>query len=257
MVGTKLKIMKKIFISLFFISGLLLVSCENEDTANVSKVTNYPLVSLLGSDPILVKKGTPFIDPGAKATEGANTIPFTVSALGKYKGGTSVDTNVIDGYNLSYTAVNVDGFTASATRGVWVYNNGDLVNSIEGLYTCTISRNGVTPSASYINIKYILIWKNANGSYEISDAFGGWYEYGRAIGVTSITPGGIINAVNIPTNTFTFPATLTNSYFGGTAKITDLKVNPATKKLVLTCVWDTAAPVTTYVFVATLTQVQP
>jgi len=129
-----------------------------------------------------------------------------------------------------------------------------LIDNIEGVYTCTISRNGVTPSAAYQNIRYIYIWKNGDGTYEISDAFGGWYQYGRALGLSYITPGGTINAVNIPANTFTFPGNpLTNTGFGGTANITGLTVDPVQKKLVLTCSW--LAP-TAYTFVATLTQVQ-
>jgi len=105
------------------------------------------------------------------------------------------------------------------------------------------------------DIKYLYIWKNADGSYEISDACGGWYEYGRAIGVGYITPGGKILAVDIPSNSFTFPGTLTNAGFGGVQKITDLTVNAATKTVVLTSSWLVSG--TTYVFVATMKQVQP
>jgi len=159
---------------------------------------------------------------------------------------------------VNYKATNSDGFSANAPRKVIVYKTGDLINSIEGLYTCTISRNGAIPSAAYRNIKYIYIWKNADGTYEISDAFGGWYEYGRNIGVGYITPGGKINVENISTNSFTFPnGQLTNSTFGGTAKITNLTVDAATKTVVLTCVWNTPAPVTVYTFIATMKQVQP
>jgi hypothetical protein len=254
-VGLKLNIMKKIIIALLIASSFF-TACTTDDTANVSKVTFFPVFTILGANPYFVAAGTPYTDPGAIAKAGTTVIPHTTTASGKYRGTTTLDTSKSDEYAVTYSATNSDGFVGSGSRKVIVYKNGDLVNSIEGLYTCTIARNGSTPGASYINIKYIYIWKNANGTYQISDAFGGWYEYGRAI-AHSETPGGIINAVNIPTNTFTFPATLTNSYFGGTAKITDLTVNPITKKLVLTCVWNTAAPVTTYTFVATLTQVQP
>lgn len=248
--------MKKILITIFFISSLLLVSCENDDTANVSKVTQYPLIKVLGDDTILLQKGSSFADPGVIAAEGLNTIPFTISTSGIYRQGKTLDTNIADGYIVKYSASNVDGFTASASRNVWVYNNGDLVNSIEGLYTCTISRNGSTPGDSYKDIKYILIWKKTDGTYQISDAFGGWYASGRGLGVNYITPGGIIQALNIPANSFTFPAKLTNSTFGGSAVISDLNVNAATKTLILTCTWDSAPPVTTYTFVATLKQVQ-
>lgn len=232
-----------------------LISCDDkEDTANVSRITNYPIITVLGDDPLYIEKGGEFVDPGAIATEGETEIEYTSSSTGKYRGG-ELDTNVVDEYLITYKATNKDGFDGSATRKVIVYKNGDLVNSIEGLYKCTISRNGVTPSNAYRDIEYIYIWKNDDGTYGISDAFGGWYEYGRALGLDYITPGGIINAVDIPSNSFTFPGNpLSNNGFGGVANITDVNVDAAAKKIVLTCTW--AAP-TAYTFVATLTQVQP
>jgi hypothetical protein len=246
--------MKKIIIALF-ITSTFFTACTTVDTENVSKVTYFPVITVLGPNPYFVAQGTTYVDPGAVAKAGTATVPTTSAATGKYRGATTLDTSKSDEYLVTYSAVNTDGFVGKNSRKVIVYKNGDLINSIEGLYTCTISRNGSTPGASYINIKYIYIWKNANGTYQISDAFGGWYEYGRALGVSYITPGGTIAAVDIATNTFTFPGNpLTNTGFGGTAKITDLTVNAATKKLVLTCTW--VAP-TAYTFIATLTQVQP
>lgn len=246
--------MKKIIISLIITSAFF-AACTTVDTADVSKITYFPKFTISGANPFFVQQGTPYVDPGAVAKAGTVVIPHTTAAAGKYRGATTMDTNKVDEYLLTYTAINSDGFAGKGSRKVIVYKNGDLVNSIEGLYTCTISRNGITPSAAYRNIKYLYIWKNTNGTYEISDAFGGWYEYGRALGLGYITPKGTIEAVNIATNTFLFPGNpLTNTGFGGTAKLTGLTVNAATKTLVLTCTW--VAP-TAYTFIATMTQVNP
>lgn len=246
--------MKKIIMALF-ITSTFFTACTTVDTDNVSSITYFPIITVTGANPYFVPQGTAYVEPGATAKEGSTVIPVTTTAVGKYRGSTTLDTNKVDEYQVSYSATNSDGFVGKGSRKVIVYKNGDLVNSIEGLYTCTISRNGVIPSAAYRNIKYIYIWKNANGTYQVSDAFGGWYEYGRALGVSYITPGGTIEAVNIATNTFTFPGNpLTNTGFGGVANITGLTVNAATKTLVLNCSW--LAP-TAYAFVATLTQVQP
>lgn len=247
--------MKKIIIALLIISGGIFTSCEDISSANVSKVTDYPIIDVLGDDPMFIPLGGSYTDPGAVATEGENEIEYTTSAKGNFRGASSVDTNTADEYVVTYSAVNVDGFFGTATRKVIVYKTGDLVNSIEGVYRCTIARNGSTPSAAYRNIEYIYIWKNTDGSYGISDAFGGWYSNGRGLGLTYITPGGKIVANNIAANDFSFPGTLTNSGFGGSAQITGLTVNPTTKTVVLTCVWQADAT-TTYNFVATLTQVQ-
>jgi Domain of unknown function (DUF5011)/Domain of unknown function (DUF5012) len=252
-VGLKIYKMKKIFITLFSLSSLLFLSCDSENTDNVSRVTNYPLITVLGDDPIFVPQGGSFTDPGAVATEGENTIDYETTFLGNYRGGTTFDSNVPDEYGVTYTATNKDGFKASASRRVIVYKNGDLVTSIEGIYKCSVSRNGSNPVTAQ-NVKYVYIWKNTDGTYGISDAFGGWYQYHRGFGIGYITPGGIINAIDITTNTFTYPGNpLSNSGFGGVANITDVNVNPTTKTIKITCTW--TAP-TAYTFISTLTQVQ-
>jgi hypothetical protein len=107
-------------------------------------------------------------------------------------------------------------------------------------------------------MKYIYIWKNGDGTYEVSDAFGGWYSIGRKLGVGYATQGGVINAVSIPGNSFTFPGApgnLTNPGFGGSAELTGMTVDPVQKKIIFTSHW-LAPPATNYNFEVTLTQVQ-
>lgn len=243
--------MKKINIILLGLAFLGFSACEKETTAGLSRVTNYPLIDVAGSNTVFVPQGGAFIDPGVSATEDGATIPVITTASGVYRGGTTLDLNIADRYNLTYTATNKDGFDGTASRSVWVYNTGDLVNSIEGLYVSTVARNGSSPPA-YQNMKYILIWKNADGTYEMSCAFGGWYEYGRALGSGFVSPGGTITANNIATNDFTFGPTTTNAYFGGDVDITDVKVDAATKTITVTTDWSFG-----YTFVSTLTQVTP
>jgi hypothetical protein len=246
--------MKKLIVILLVSSGLF-SACDNApSTANVSKVTNYPIITVLGDDPLYIPKGSTFTDPGAIALAGTEEIPYETTAVGNYRGGTSVDTNVTDEYIVTYAATNADGFKGKATRKVIVYNTGDLVTSLEGVYKCNVSRNGSSPSTAQ-NIKYVYIWKNTDGTYELSDTFGGWYQYHRGFGIGYITPGGVINAVNIPANSFTFPGNpQSNSGFGGTANITGVTVNPATHKVIVTSTWSISPSF--YTFIATLTQEQ-
>lgn len=250
--GKKLKIMKNIFITLFLFCSLLFVSCENEDTANISSVTNYPLISVNGDDPVFVQKGNPYNDPGALATEGSNEIPFTTTSTGNYRGSSSLNTNLIDSYSVIYTATNKDGFQASGTRTVWVYNNGDLVNSIEGIYTSTVARGGAT-SAQYTNMKYVLIWKNDNGTYEMSDGLGGYYNIGRNYGVTYAAGPTVITANNIQSNDFTI-SNFGVGLFGGNTVVSDFSVDSTAKTISFTSTWDGSGNGT---FKVTLTQVQP
>lgn len=238
-------------------SGLLFTSCST-DTDNVSKITNYPVITLNGDATVFVPLGGAFTDPGVVALEGGAEIPTVVSYVGNYRKATTLDINQADEYTQTYTAVNKDGFKATLTRKVIVYKTGNLINSIEGVYLSTTRRNGTLLPASQgssVDQKYVYIWKNTDGTYGVSDAFGGWYSIGRNIGLTSATQGGTITG-NIATNTFTFPGNpLGNAYFGGVANITGLTVNAATKTLVLSTSW-AASATTNYSFVSTLTQVQ-
>jgi hypothetical protein len=253
-------IMKKLILSIL-VACAFLVSCESDTTGNVSKVTYYPEITVLGDETVFVPQGGTFTDPGAIATAGEDEIPVVVTAKGVYRGENTLNTNVPDEYIVKYTATNADGFNISGSRKVIVYKTGDLVNSIEGVYISTVKRNGslLNPAqGSSVNMKYIYIWKNTDGTYQVSDAFGGWYAIGRRLGISYATQGGKINAVDISTNSFTFPgapANLTNPGFGGAAELTGVFVDAAQKKVVLSSHW-LAPPATNYAFESTLIQVQ-
>ena len=235
---------------------IFLSSCAYEDPIT-STVTDYAVITLTGDDPVFISVGETYTDPGAVVTVGGVEVPYDVRFEGKFSGldfDDVLDTSVPDIYSQLYSAVNEDGFPASGARQVIVSNTGDLVTSIEGVYTATVVRNGVGGD-QYTDMEYVLIWKNEDGSYEISDAFGGYYDLGRAFGVGYITPGALIIANDIPTNDFTFPNTVTNSGFGGEADITSMTVDAANHSIDYVCVW-VADPETTYTFEVHLEQVQ-
>lgn len=252
--------MKNLTIKMLGISALILAisSCSLEPVIE-SKVTNYPIMTLKGNDTIFVPQGGTYNDPGITATENGVEITYTSSAAGKYRNAKTLDVNIVDEYVQTYKAVNVDGFARTIERKVVVYKNGDLTNSLEGIYISTTRRNGSLLPASQgssVDMKYVYIWKNTDGTFGISDAFGGWYDIGRKIGVVSATRGGII-AGNVSTNTYTFPGNpLGNDQFGGVANLTAVTANPAANQVVVTCDW-LAPPATAYKFVSTLTQFQP
>ncbi len=240
--------MKKI-ITLLVIASAFFASCEADSTANVSSITNYPLLKLKGASTLFVVQGGSYSDPGVDATENGVAIQATTSGTGNYRGTTSIDTNKSDHYSQVYTATNKDGYKASASRDVFVYKNGDLVNSIEGIYTSTVVRNG-SSGAQYTNMKYVLIWKNADGKYQMSDGIGGYYNIGRAYGFGYIAGPVTITANDIPNNNFTVSPFIVNS-FGGAGTMSSINVNPSTKKITYSTAWNI------YTFEVTLTQVQP
>jgi len=241
------------------ILGLMitLVACSNEDPIS-STITNYPIISVTGEELVFSPQGEVFADPGAIATVGEEEVPVEITYTGLYNGETYTGTlpanAAPDLYTAEYSATNEDGFDGIATRYVFVGNNGDLVNSIEGIYRSTVVRNGAT-GAQYTDMEYVIIWKNADGTYEISDAIGGYYDIGRAYGIGYIAPGGIIVANDIAANDFSFPGTQSVGTFGGSLEITGMTVNPADNSIDFTSVWQADAS-TTYNFEVHLDQIQ-
>lgn len=254
-----MKTIKKLGLIGMMATAFVVTSCSNEDEIS-SSITNYPLVEVIGENTIFVNEGDTFTDPGAVATIDGAEVPYTVTYTGKYRGNVytgTLGTAVSDIYTATYAAENADGFFGTTTRQIVVAETGDLVNSIAGVYRSTVFRNGSQPAANpqdYTDIEYVLIWENEDGTYGISDAFGGWYEYGRAI-AGSETPDTVIVANNIAANDFSFPGTQTNSYFGGASEMTSMTVNPDDDTIDFVTVWAADAS-TTYTFTVHLEQVQ-
>lgn len=240
--------MKKVILSLMLICTVL-ISCESDTTSGVSRVTNYPQFTLLGDDVIYIQKGQPFTDPGVTVTEEGVEIPYTISISGSYRGGTTLDTNVVDIYNVVYSAVNQDGFSGSIARTVIVYEDSDLTTSITGLYKSTVVRNGVS-GAQYTNMEYVLVWKNADGTYEMSDGIGGYYNLGRGYGVAYAARPVIITANNIATNSYAPIPSFPVGAFGGTATMSALTANPGAGTLSFSTVWSSG-----YTFAVTMHKV--
>jgi len=239
--------MKKNKLIILGLALFIFSACEKETTAGLSKVTNYPLIEVSGAPVVFVAEGGSFTDPGVSATENGATIPVETTANGVYRGGSTLDVSRADRYDITYTATNVDGFDGTSNRRVYVVKTGDMVKSIEGLYTSTIVRNG---ALKFSNLKYVLVWKNDDGTYEFSCGFGGYYEIGTNYGLGYKSGGCKVTANDIAANDFTI-TDFSNDGFGG--KVTDatLTVDPASKKMVLTSEWSFG-----YSFEVELTQVE-
>lgn len=233
---------------------ILFTSCEKDvdDTKDLSSITYYPEFTVTGDAEIIHSLGTPFVDPGVTAEEDGKALDVTTKVIGEMKGysGTTVNTDVADKYSITYSAQNSDGFFGSASRTVYVAKTGDLVNSIEGIYTSYIERNGEVGNPQYTDLQYVLIWKNTDGTYGLSDGIGGYYALGRGYGPNYRAGGCTITANNIATNDFTCTQFGVGA-FGGVCTITSMTVDPGTKTINFTSSWDAG-----YVFVVTLTQVQ-
>jgi len=120
---------------------------DNDQAVGSSKVTYFALITMNGDPYMSLVKGSAFTDPGATATEKGASIQVTVSG--------KVDVNTPGVYTVTYSAVNKDGFAASASRtvvvisghetpgvdvsGTYKYVGGDFKATVtkvaEGLYT--------------------------------------------------------------------------------------------------------------------------
>jgi hypothetical protein len=192
--------------TLFTVVLFMTVSCKKNivDTADrvgISKVTYYANLTLKGDRYVSIVKGSAFVDSGALADEKGTSLEVKTSG--------TVDVNTAGLYNLTYTAVNSDGFPASVTRTVAVLPAAesagvDLSGSylyIGSTYTSTITKlapglystDNVWGSAPIgvlficVDGKNIEIPNQSTGGY--GDAFGS--------GTVTLT-GALTYSVNLP-----------------------------------------------------------
>jgi hypothetical protein len=146
--------MKKILSFSIYIIGsiMLFIGCMSDETANVSFVTTYPVIEMQGSQITTSPKGTPFVDPGVKATIGETEVPTENSG--------SVDSNTPGRYPIVYTATNEDGFSRSVIRQVVVYDPATDAVDLTGSYVRLAT--GVTAT----------VVKVGPSTYHIDDAAG-------------------------------------------------------------------------------------
>ena len=125
----------KIKIFLLTLITISILSCNKKDnfnypagTVGISRITNFPILTLKGSSLVLVAKGGTYAEAGVTAKEGTTDLTYTTSG--------SVNVNTAGVYTLTYSAVNKDGFSASAKRTVVVYSTDATAaaNDLSGVY---------------------------------------------------------------------------------------------------------------------------
>jgi hypothetical protein len=234
-------------LSLFMVS---IMGCEEfENSAVPSQETFLPKLTMHGPASIdLPCTATSYVDEGLTALEQGVEIPVTTTITGSYFGSTSV--NGPDVYSILYSATNKDGIPGAAERTVfWPACAGDFNTSIAGVYKANVVRNGVV-SAQYQNLGPIIIKDLGNGNFQLSDAIGGYYDFGRKFGYHYASTGFVVKALNIPGNSFDFAnQTVAVGDFGGELVMTAFSINAANKTIQFTTDWDAG-----FVFEVTLTQ---
>lgn len=228
----KLKNILFIFIAVLSVS---FSSCEKE-YEDEARITYFPNFVMEGEPVVYHLVGTPYTDASVTATEDSKALEVNVSVVGDMAGykGTTVKSDVVDKYIISYSAKNSDGYEGTASREVLVGPKGDLINSIEGIYVSDVQRGpAFVAGPPYNQMNAIFITKTGEKTYSISDAIGGYYYIGRAYGYDYAAQGAVITANNIATNDFTITkATIPG--FGNVVEVTNFQVDPVSKKITFT-----------------------
>jgi Domain of unknown function (DUF5011) len=110
----------------------VLFSCNKHDfnypegTVGISKIVYFPSVTIKGDRLMIINMGSTFTDPGAEATLNGASVQYTTSG--------SVDVNTPGIYDLTYSASNPQGYSASDWRTVVVMGNDISTHDLSGVY---------------------------------------------------------------------------------------------------------------------------
>lgn len=178
--------MKKIIQLIFLSFIIVLAACNKQDINNteakvgISRVTNFALLILKGERYLPISVGGVYTEEGIDATEAGATIPYTTSG--------TVNTAVPGVYQITYSAVNKDGFPASVVRTVVIYSTdaSAAANDLSGDYARIAPGNTADGEIS--------TWtKIAPGVYTVFNPGGA---VGNSLVVIAVNPTGL--TIDIP-----------------------------------------------------------
>jgi hypothetical protein len=228
--------MKKIYLFGLMLCAMAFgfTSCSNDDELTDTRVTYYVNMDLQGDAFTLVPLGTVYDDAGCKAELNGEDYTSKIVTTGLK----DVDVNTVGFYDITYTAVNPDGYSASASRTVVVYDPS-VTASLAGTYSVDMdaSTYGANKdafsarAAGYGNTTQcvgITFDEVAPGIYYVNDLLGGWYNQIRAYGTKYCMTGYV--SLN-PDNTLTLQSSYISGWGDGLDYIKDTAYDPATGKI--------------------------
>lgn len=159
----------KLFITMAFVGiAMIFNSCTDDSTEGLTRITYYPELTLEGDKTLYLDKGASFTEPGYTAILNGEDVSNQVEIS------TNLNTNQSGIYTISYSIMNADGFSSSASRKIIVTDPND---AIEGVYNTDPSSYRLYNGAqvAYGRSFEILILNNGDGTYSVDDLLGGWY----------------------------------------------------------------------------------
>lgn len=220
-----MKILK--YLSLVLFLSAILWSCEKDYESHITKETPAPVMELIGGNPIVLFKGTPYVDPGIHAMQivGNDTteLDYTIE--------NDVKVDIPGTYRLYYKVMNSENIPFYISRRVSIvsFTGYDVFDMPSGTY------DGIRVNRGFGGT--VQINKLAPGVYQISDLLAGYYDqyvgYGpetAAPAILVISEDGTIRselgttaawgeivgtnfAFNTATNVLTFKATIVSASF--------------------------------------------
>ncbi len=193
-------VMKKYILSILtsVVVMTVLTGCD-KDSEGLTGIVYYPAISLDGAKMLDWQMGVAFAEPGYTSTYKGEDYTSHVQV--------TTDMNLTDPqpgmYTITYSVASPDGFSASASRSVWVSDPADAIN---GYYTVSpdsyrLAASGTTVYGA-ISGTFSVVGKG-NGKYLVSDMLGGYYSvragYGsdyNCVGDIQVDSDGTISLLN-------------------------------------------------------------
>lgn len=115
-----------LFIAMLTFAAFVNISCDDESTEGMTRITYYPTISILGESDVIINIGETYNDEGCSAIMNGEDITDKVIV------DNTVDSSTPGSYTVTYTAINADGFSKSVSRNVFVVNPGKFNNLYMG-----------------------------------------------------------------------------------------------------------------------------
>lgn len=165
------------YLIILFSFVFILASCEKEYESYVQEIP-APQLELIGSNPLVLFKGTPYEEPGIHAIEIANgdTTELSYNVLNE------VNVNVTGTYKLQYEVTSSEGYKFYISRNVSIvsFTGYDVYEMPSGTYDGIRVNRGAGGD--------VVINKLAPGVYQISDLLAGYYDQYVGYGPSTAAP---------------------------------------------------------------------